>query len=275
MKLTIMNMDGSATSFKIKEDTLEFINTKCTKSMGPCHLVTDLKREKLFVANYGEGSICVYNLDSTGEIEEMIYEKKYSKSKMHYIGLDNEYIYAVDLERDCIIIYNNTNEIQEEKIIEIENGAGPRHFVMNKEYMYVVTEYSNMIYVYNIKNNTEFELIQKISTTPEGAKEKTFAGAIKLSKNGQNLYVTNRGHNSISVFNIINNKLELVQNISCGGDFPRDIELNSSEEYLLVANQKSNNITILKRDLKNGKLVLTRSAMKMEKPTCIVSKKTS
>ena len=265
---------GGVAAFKINENELQLINAKCTNGVAPCYLTTDKKREKLFVASYGDGSICIHKLESSGEIGEIICEKKYNNAHMHFIKLmkNEQYVFMVDLGMDLIRIYKNGKEIEENSIIKIEKKSEPRHFITSKDekYLYLVTEHTNMLYVYSMKDNTEIELIQKLSTLPINVKTESFAGAIKISKDEKYLYVSNRGHNSISVFSINNSKAELIQNISCGGDFPRDIALNNTEEYMLVANQKSNNVTVLKRNAENGKLSLTDEDFIVGNPACIL-----
>ena len=62
--------------------------------------------------------------------------------------------------------------------------------------------------------------------------------------------------------------LKFIQNISSYGIFPRDILLNKSEEYIMVANQKSNNIVIFNRNVKDSILNRIEGAdVKMEKPS--------
>ena len=69
-------------------------------------------------------------------------------------------------------------------------------------------------------------------------------------------------------------RLKLIQIISSYGDYPRDIVLNKDEQYAIVANQKSNNITTFKRNQSNGRLsIYKEKAIKIEKPSCIVGGK--
>ena len=50
-----------------------------------------------------------------------------------------------------------------------------------------------------------------------------------MSNDGKFLYLSNRGHNSITVFKIKNDHtLELIQRISTFGEFPRDFNWDLS-----------------------------------------------
>lgn len=97
---------------------------------------------------------------------------------------------------------------------------------------------------------------------------------VKLSskklKDGKFIYTTLRGHNSISVFKYENNELELLQNILSYGNTPRDLEIDKTQRYLLVANQDSDEISIYSRDVNTGKLKFINKQNTLL-PTCILS----
>ena len=81
------------------------------------------------------------------------------------------------------------------------------------------------------------------------------------------MYISIRGHNSISVFNIQDDKLELIQNIYCEGDNPRDITIDKYGRNLLCANLNSDNISIF--SINNGFLKYRKKFI-IEKPSCII-----
>ncbi len=263
---------GSISSFKIGNNSLINTSEKIIMQSLPCYITTNEARSSLLVANYESGSLIMYNLEPNGNIGSKKYYKSYNNANMHFAEFVGDNIYGIDLGNDNIYIYDINMELL--STIKFEPKSAPRHLVMSKDKktIYVVTELSNQIYVFE-KNKNEFKNVQKISTL-ENESIKSYAGAIKISKNNKNVYVTNRGHDSISVFAVDNGKLELIQNISTYGNFPRDIMLNENEKFLLVANQKSNNIVVYERNLNSGKLSRIKNAdVIMDKPSCIVSRK--
>jgi len=50
---------------------------------------------------------------------------------------------------------------------------------------------------------------------------------------------------------------------------PRDFAIDPTGNYLLVANQKSNEITIFKRDIVSGKLSPLSKSIEVCSPVCI------
>ena len=94
---------------------------------------------------------------------------------------------------------------------------------------------------------------------------------MKVTKDGQFLYGSNRGDNSIVVFAIAQDgrSLEFVERVSTQGDFPRDFSLNPSEEFLVCAHQNSDNLTLFARNAQNGKLTLLQKDVYAPEAVCV------
>ena len=258
---------GGIASYKILDgrDQLEQLNFQSINQSLPCYISTNIDRTKLIVANYGSGSICMYEILSDGTIGNSLYSKTYVNSHMHFAEFVDNCIYGIDLGNDTLNIYSEDMSSNFE--LKLDKNSGPRHAVILNDYIYIVTELSNQLLVY--KKDT-LELVQKISTVKNQELE-SYAGAIIISNDHKYIYVTNRGENTISVFSIVDSKLKMIQNISSFGDFPRDIVFNTTEEYAFVANQKSNNISLFKRDVSTGILTkIEENAIFINSPSCIV-----
>lgn len=260
---------GEIYSLKVQNNNLKRINSKTINESLPCYITTNTDRTKLLVSNYGGGSINVFALNLDGSIGDEISSVKNNNSNMHFAEFIGQDIIAIDLGQDKLYVYDLNLKLKQ--TLDFEKGTGPRHLAISNDekIFFVITELSNEIYVFE-KNFFGYNLIQKVDTV-ETKNIESYAGAIKITKDNKNLYVTNRGENTIAVFLIKNGKLEFVERISSYGEFPRDILLNEDETYLLVANQKSNNIEIFKRDIQNGKLLRVENAeVNIEKPSCII-----
>jgi 6-phosphogluconolactonase len=69
---------------------------------------------------------------------------------------------------------------------------------------------------------------------------------IHLDAAGERLYVSNRGHNSIAVFQVaFDGGLGLLAIKPCGGDWPRNFALSPDGRFLVVANQNSGTLDVL------------------------------
>ena len=257
---------GTVEAFKIDEaselKSLKFINKQKTHAFAPCHISVDANNEIAFVSNYVGGVVAVYpilengGLDTASQIIQ--YEGKSTTDRQEAshphsttISPDNKYVYVADLGTDKIMTYridfkNKQLVPTEQKFIKMQNGAGPRHmdFHPNNAFTYVMNELDRTVNVFDYDaSNGNLTQKQSISTLPEGFSDFSLCADIHVHPNGKFLYASNRGHNSIVIYNIDKDGLlTLVGHESSGGDFPRNFAIESSGKYLWVANQNSDNI---------------------------------
>ena len=112
---------------------------------------------------------------------------------------------------------------------------------------------------------------QSLPTLPAGTAGENFPADVHVVPDGRTLYVSNRGHNSISVFRIAASTglLSLEQTVSTGGNWPRNFTLDPSGHWLLVANQRSGSVTVLRRDITSGRLTPTTKSLELAAPVCL------
>ena len=112
--------------------------------------------------------------------------------------------------------------------------------------MYVDNELDNTVAVYEYDSESgALRELQIVETLPPDAPESTIAG-IQISPAGDRLYVSNRGHDSIAIFEIgISGLLTRLAIRSCGSRCPRHIAISPSGRFLLVANQESDEVVVL------------------------------
>ncbi|GAF35625.1 6-phosphogluconolactonase [Lentilactobacillus farraginis DSM 18382 = JCM 14108] len=112
------------------------------------------------------------------------------------------------------------------------------------------------------------------STIPEDWTTHNGAAAIRVSKDGRFVYVSNRGNNTIAVFSSDEKgDVRLVQRISTEGDFPRDFNFSDDESFVICVNQNSDNGTLYTRDAENGKLTMVQKDVQVPEPVCVLRKK--
>ena len=94
--------------------------------------------------------------------------------------------------------------------------------------------------------------------------------AIRISSDDRFVYVSNRGHNSIAVFEVEEDGiLKLIQTISTNGDFPRDFALDNSERFIVVAHQNSTIASLFARNATSGKLELLQTDIPVPEGVCV------
>jgi len=282
------NDHGEISSFKWNDDNTALISISKKTSLGihPCFIELSKSNNMIAVANYSSGNFAVYQVEN-GELKSSQIRKhegsgvvKPNQNSPHAhcskFSNDGKFLFVADLGIDKIVGYplNEKNQLGEKfTALKMDAGDGPRHFVFHPKnnIVYIVSEFSNTVTVAEINSETGFfTKIDKQSTLPIGFKGDSFGADIHISSDGNYLYASNRGHNSIAVFLVDRNgSIKLIETVGVEGDWPRNFTLSPNEKFLLVANQKSNNITVFERDAKTGLLTFTGVDYKISKPVSL------
>jgi len=274
----------TALKYDVKTANVEKVRELAIPDGGPCFISLSPEEDFLFLASYSSSSIAVVKLDDKGIPERVtdtiIFKGDEGKvSHPHMISFDpaGKKVYLTDLGLDRIVIYDfnsvsgHLQQIQN-GIISFPKGSGPRHFVFNSSVskMYVICELNSTISVFDVDAKGGLKSIQILTTLAEGFKGESFCADIHLGNNGQYLYGSNRGENTIVVFRVgPDGKLTLSGRTSCGGNWPRNFVIDPSGKYLLVGNQKSGNISLFKIDEKTGVPIESGKGYKLNAPACL------
>ncbi len=157
---------------------------------------------------------------------------------------------------------------------ELKAGAGPRHLTLHPtgKYLYVINELDSTMtaFKYNELNGTLI-LIETVSTLPDDFSGVSYCADVHVSPSGKFLYGSNRGHNSIVVFEIDprTGKLKLVEHVSTEGNWPRNFTIDPTGRFLLVANQRSENVVVFSIDPQTGRLKPTGVNEAIPAPVCL------
>jgi len=123
---------------------------------------------------------------------------------------------------------------------------------------------------YNELNGTLTD-IETVSTLPSDFSGTSYCADVHVSPSGKFLYGSNRGHNSIVVFQIDQQtgKLTLVEHVSTEGNWPRNFTIDPSGAFLLVANQRSENVVVFSINASTGRLKPTGVNEAIPAPVCL------
>ncbi|HEY0895547.1 MAG TPA: beta-propeller fold lactonase family protein, partial [Sphingobacteriaceae bacterium] len=153
-------------------------------------------------------------------------------------------------------------------------GSGPRHLTFHPSLRvaYLVHELSGDITALQFENG-KFSELQNMSPVKDH-KGKTDAADIRISPDGKFLYASYRGDLNELVIYSINAKdgtLTAAGKQATGGTGPRNFTIDPSGNFLLVAHQKSNDITIFSRNKQTGQLTpLAGKRIAVDSPVCLV-----
>ncbi|MDK4194290.1 lactonase family protein [Staphylococcus pseudintermedius] len=288
--ITKNDKNAGLATFKIKQDgSLEKTGESLESFKGSgCYVAVSPDGKYVFEAVYGDGVARIYELDAANNritrlIEEVIHEyphgpnvDRQEQSHVHYLDVtpEHKYVVAVDLGADLLVTYHYGDQgLEVANRTALEPGDGPRHIAYHKtgRYAYVVNELSNTVVVMAYEDGSFTELERHL-TIPEDFLLPTKLAAVRLSHDQRFLYVSNRGHDSIAIFKLLEDgaKLELVDIVSSGGAFPRDFNITEDDAYLVVAHQEENSeVVVFKRDLDTGRLTKTDDQQTAPEGVCV------
>lgn len=281
------NDNGGVASFSIQEDgTLQFINQVLGAGSPPCYVDLSDDNQRLVSANYHLGTIVSYPVSDDGTIQtetsvvqhkgSSVHERQ-EKPHAHFAGYspDGKHVITCDLGTDRVTTYS----IKDGKLVEVSElavtpGSGPRHldFHPNKKFVYIMTELTAEVIAAEYNADTgSIIAFQTVASLPEDFTGANTGSAIHVSPNGKFLYVSNRGHDSITSFSIDpdSGKLTKIETVSVEGKGPRDFDLNFTGEILLAANENTNNVTVFQVNQETGALKLLQKEVKVPEPVCV------
>jgi 6-phosphogluconolactonase len=264
---------GGVTAVAIEASgNLRVLNRQPNKGSAPCHLTT--AGNYLLSANYGSGDLAVHPIRPDGSLGQQtdLVEHEGATPHAHQVLQIGDYILAVDLGTDTIYTYTLANgKLTRRHQTTLTAGAGPRHLAFHPSgrYAYVANELDSTITICRYDDG-QLTPLSTLSTIPSGAPQ-NYPGEVITSPDGRFVYLTNRGHNSIAVFAIVDQgaALQLIATPSCGGDWPRHSTLDPTGNLMFVSNQRSNNVTTFAVDRRTGGLTET-SSFSTPIPVCVL-----
>lgn len=288
------NKLGGITSLKFDKNSGEMSKLNSAFSQGdhPCHVTIDSKNRYVVVSNYTGGNFKAIQLLKDGSLDtentqviqhtgKSVNKDRQDKPHVHsaIFSPDEDYLLIQDLGTDQISVYdinlsksNHPISLKPNSVFNTAPGSGPRHLTFHpkKSIAYSVQELNGSVNVLKFKGG-KLSLMQDISMTNPNETRKNGAADIHISPDGKYLYASNRGEfNELVIFRIIaDGTLSYVATQSTLGKGPRNFSIDPTGNFLLAANQNSDEIVIFKRDQNSGLLTDTKNRIKVGAPVCI------
>jgi 6-phosphogluconolactonase len=294
----------SAFALDAQSGKLRLLNELPALGEDPCYLSFDKTGQFVLIANYSSGSVVVFPILADGKLGEhsALFEdrgtpgpnkERQEGPHAHWIELSahNRFAYVADLGLDRVAVYQfdavkgtlsrgdgpsrasrGSTEPSEAFSLTLSPGTGPRHvaFSHDGKFMYVLGELLSTVTVF-ANQGRESRMVQTISTLPAGFTGRNDAAEIAVHPNGKWLYTSNRGNDTIAVFDVEPGKgtLRLVENVATGGKEPRHFAIDPAGKFLLAENQNSDSIVTFRIDRTSGKLTPTGEVAHVPSPVCL------
>jgi 6-phosphogluconolactonase len=284
--------DSSATITTFDLDVRGGLLTERSKvtsaGAGPTYISVDSTGRAAFVANYWGGTIASYRVEPDGSLSQPVSTFNYKDTQFGhhgpvpvrqdgphphsvFVSPDDRFLIVNDLGNDAISVFSIdpvTAKLTPSSplLTNLRAGSGPRHiaFHPNGRWVYLINELDSTLdhllwtathsvdHPQGLLINTNTTLKTIASGFPA---DKNTAAEVMISNDGQFLYASNRGEDTLVVCHIgEKGELKEIQRISCGGKTPRHFTFDPTYQWLLCSNQDSASITVFRRDPGTGKL---------------------
>lgn len=275
----------------LEDGTLRYLNTTETHGTNPVHLTLDRAGKWLFVANLQTGGVSVIPIEGDGTLGKI--------KALHFISGNGGPGYISHPHQVCLdpsgkwLLVPSQGRLQgvgkitvfrvdaeagdliESFVIKGRSGAEPRHCVFhpNGRFCYCLNEKDSTAacYYFNEENGT-LALQQILTTLPETYPGDGWASAIEIGTDGRTLYLSNRKHDSVTVFGLDQETghMTYLQNIGTKGEQPRFITINPEGTQLLAANELTDTICCMDIDPETGMLSYSGKEIPAESPVCVI-----
>lgn len=268
------------------------LNRQLTEGASPCYVSVDASGRYAFVANYEAASVSMFPLREDGRLEEASDVVHHEGSSIdpdrqdvphpHSIrpGPENRFVYVPDLGTDRVVIYRidfetGTLRPAQTPFVELHDGSGPRHLEFHPDgrHAYVINELDSTLTAFEYSpDDGALDELETVTTLPEGYDDESYPAEVRVHPSGRWLYGSNRGHDSIAVFEIDEESggLDIVDHESTRGHWPRHFAIDPEGRYLYAENRRSDSIVSFEIDEGTGELSFMGVKYDLPEPICMV-----
>jgi 6-phosphogluconolactonase len=257
---------GAVSAYRIAADgSLNLLNQEGSGGTGPCHISIDPDEKWLMVANYYGGSVAVFPRLDDGSVGKMgqliqhegaalVHPTRQDQPHAHLTLSDptSRYVYVPDLGLDQVLVYRLAGARSSAALaatsspLTTDPGAGPRHLAFHPDgkHVMVINELNSTIVAAEInRSDGSLTTVTSASTLPPGHRGKSTCSEVAVSASGI-VYGANRGHDSIVTLAFDGSSLQPLAWTPSGGRTPRHFAIDPSGQYIVVANQDSDNLVV-------------------------------
>lgn len=277
--------DPKIHAYKVNDEGgLILINSHELPGSLACHLT--IHKNCLLVANYGTGDVLVFPLDTSGALlpqSHAVHHHGTGPNTVRQEGphahmicvVHDDLIYVPDLGIDTCKAYTLNPSCKLEPVpdwdLRVEPGSGPRHMVAHPTVplVFVFCELTGDVYTFELAGDRP-ALLQKINSLPESWQDTPSSAAIRLHPNGRFLYVSNRGCDTITQFELTtegNLKLVAIEEIK--DKTPRDFAIDAKGELMAVGGMDSHTLSLYRLDKNTGRMTPGPIIDGVFSPSCI------
>jgi 6-phosphogluconolactonase len=279
-------------AFRVHTETgaLTFLNQVSCEGRNPVHLALDPSHQRLVISNHLTSAMAVLSILDDGRLGQVTQlvplvgepgphrkEQPFSKPHSNPFDRSGRFVIVPDKGLDRIFVFRFENgQLTPARTPSVASRetSGPRHVAFHPSgpWLYCVNELDSTVTAYRFNGDSgELTPFQVLSTLSERFTGNSRASEIEVHAGGRWLYASNRGEDSVAVFEIdqISGVLRLAQTVPTLGRTPRFFTLHPSGRWLYVLNEDSDTIVRFRVDERSGLLATVGDPLHCASPVCM------
>lgn len=283
---------GRVSSWRVDrtDGSLERLGGQPSGGEGPCYASVDASGRYAFTTNYYGGTLAMFPIDDEGRLGAASHVVRHEATGPHperqaqahphcvVSGPENRLAYVTDLGGDRIAVYRidfEVGRLEDDAVpdVDLPAGSGPRHLAFGPDgrYAYVVNELDSTITA--LERDAETGTLDPVATASTLPPDADSAGNkpadVHVHPSGRWVYASNRGHDSVAIFEADGGTLRPLEWAATLGEWPRDFALDPTGGCLLAENGDSHEVVPFTVG-PDGGLEPTGQRIAQEKPSCAV-----
>lgn len=269
---------------------LIWLNTQDCLGKNPVHLALDPSGRHMVVSNHITGTLAVLPVSEDGALQPVSQlvtlegkpgphrvEQPFAKPHFNPFSPCGRWVLVPDKGLDKVFVFSFENGRlvpAEQPHLDLREGAGPRHLAFHptQPWVYVANELDNTVTSCHFDAQTgALQAFQVVPTLADSFTGNSRAAEIDVHPAGHTLYASNRGEDSIAVFDIdtSDGRLTLQKTHASEGKTPRFFAIDPTHQWLLVLNEDSDRIESVPLNNQGGTSA-ARAWAACGSPVCLV-----
>lgn len=220
----------------------------------------------LLASYYGAGTVSVHRIADDGALSSEPVQWIETDGHAHSIQTDrtNKLAYVPHTNPANAIFQFRFNDETGELTpmdppkVQPDPPQGPRHFVFHPTHeglLYAVNENASTVSAYRFEpDDGRLQSFQLISTLPEGFDGDNTTAEIRMTAEGKHLYASNRGHNSLAIYDVGADGSLALKGHQAVEPVPRFFDIDPTGSTLYSAGQGSGKLCSFRVDADTGLL---------------------
>jgi 6-phosphogluconolactonase len=251
---------------------------------------------RIVAANYAEGTVSVMHMDAMGNLSftqtiisrtDLLGHPEVHARPHCVVPTADGSLFVVDAGLSEVVRYSGLKPA----VFALPLGSRPRHLVFSADesFAYLVMERTSEVYTLAHRRGAAqpFAIMQILPTLPDDTPGPNLAAAIKIAPDQRSVLVSNRGNDSIAVYerNTATGLLslrqvidacdppfrggELTKHMQIPGAVPRDVALSPDGTLIAIALQRAGQVSLMEFDAL-GELQATQIRVDVPNPACVL-----